>query len=342
MADERATNDDVYHAYRLFLGRDPDESGYAHFCALIEAKALSALELSWEFIFSDEFRRKRGVLTTVDSGVKPEAGVVALGSKACTQADIESSTFRYWSTCLRDLPGMLHRKPWEWCFIAQALFERGVLTEGRRGLGFAVGTEPLSALFASLGCHIVATDLGRDDADEAGWTATNQHAASLLQLNTRGICADATFAERVAFREADMRRIPADLRGFDFLWSACALEHLGGLRQGIDFVLAAMDCLSPGGIAVHTTELNCASDRSTVDRGHSVIYRRRDLLELADLLRARGHSVEPFDFNLGDTEADRFVDEPPYNGRAHLKLRVDGHVATSFGFIIRKDGASTS
>ena len=53
----------------------------------------------------------------------------------------------------------LHRKIWEFCFIAQALDERGMLARGRRGLGFAVGTEPLPAMFASRGCAIVATDL---------------------------------------------------------------------------------------------------------------------------------------------------------------------------------------
>jgi hypothetical protein len=342
MTDMRATPEDVYHAYRLMLGREPDEGGYAHFCALIEARALSALELSWEFMYSDEFRRKQGVLLHVDSGAKPEPGVITLGSKACTQADIESAAFRYWSTCLRDRPGMLHRKPWEWCFIAQALYERGVLAEGRRGLGFAVGKEPLSALFASLGCHIVASDIGREDADKAGWSATNQHASSPMQLNSRGICADDVFAERVTFREADMRRIPADLRGFDFIWSACALEHLGGLKQGMEFVLDAMDCLAPGGVAVHTTELNCESDRSTVEHGQSVIYRRRDLHELAEQLHAHGHSIEPLDFGLGETLADHFVDEPPYNGRTHLKLRVDGYVTTSFGIIARKGGASVA
>ena len=342
MSDARATPEDVYHAYRLLLGREPDDGGYAHFCALIEARALSALELSWEFMYSDEFRHKQGVLVHTDSGSKPEPGVVTLRSKACTQADIESPAFRYWSTCLRDRPGMLHRKPWEWCFIAQSLYERGILADGRRGLGFAVGKEPLSALFASLGCRVVATDIGLDSAEAADWVATNQHAANLMQLNSRGICADDVFAERVALREADMRRIPSDLRGFDFIWSACALEHLGGLRQGIEFVLDAMDCLSPGGVAVHTTELNCESDRSTVKHGHSVIYRRRDLLELAELVRARGHSIEPFDFELGSTEADLYVDEPPYNGRTHLKLRVDGHVTTSFGLIIRKGERSAS
>ena len=56
------------------------------------------------------------------------------------------------------------------------------------------------------------------------------------------------------FRAVDMNDIPPDLRGFDFTWSSCALEHLGTLRAGADFVVEQMTCLRPGGVAVHTTE----------------------------------------------------------------------------------------
>jgi hypothetical protein len=69
-----------------------------------------------------------------------------------------------------------------------------------------------------------------------------------------------------------------------------------------------------------------------------VIYRKRDLLALRDALEAKGHVVEPFDFDFGDSEADRHIDEPPYGGKPHLKLRIDGFASTSFGLIVRKSG----
>jgi hypothetical protein len=338
MSKNVATPQDVYHAYRLLLGREPDSDGYAHFCSLIEAQALSPMELSWYFMDSPEFHNKQGVLTRPDAGAKPEANVITLKSQACTQRQIESPSFRYWATRLRERPGGLHRKLWEWCFISQALYERDMLRDGRRGLGFAVGTEPLTALFATSGCRILASDLDPDSADKAGWVSTNQHASSLLQLNSRSLCPNDAFLERVEFREVDMRAIPERLRDFDFLWSSCALEHLGSLENGIEFVVNSMECLAPGGVAVHTTELNCDSDESTVETGNSVVYRKRDLLELANRLSLRGHTIEPFDFDLGDSEADRFVDEPPYRGRTHLKLRLGDYASTSFGLIIRKAG----
>ena len=41
----------------------------------------------------------------------------------------------------------------------------GLYRPGKRGLVFAVGTEPLPAMFASFGCAIVATDI----FPEQGW-----------------------------------------------------------------------------------------------------------------------------------------------------------------------------
>jgi hypothetical protein len=52
-----------------------------------------------------------------------------------------------------------NREDWEFAFIFEALNERGLLREGKTGLGFACGKEPLPSIFASCGCRIVATDL---------------------------------------------------------------------------------------------------------------------------------------------------------------------------------------
>jgi 2-polyprenyl-3-methyl-5-hydroxy-6-metoxy-1,4-benzoquinol methylase len=210
-----------------------------------------------------------------------------------------------------------------------------MLHSGARGLGFAVGTEPLTSLFASMGCDVLATDLGRMDAAKGGWVNTNQNAASLDDLNERRLCMPEDFASRVGFRQVDMCAIPSDLRGFDFLWSSCAMEHLGSLGRGMDFVLNAMSCLRPGGIAVHTTEFNCDSDHRTVKSGGDVLYRRRDLQALANALLEQGYEMAALDFDVGDGEADRFVDEPPYRGKTHLKVRIGGFASTSFGLIIK-------
>jgi hypothetical protein len=336
MSEPKATTDDIRHAYRLLLGREPDEQGFASHEKLLQSSALGVTELARGFLGSREFISRFGCLVEVPTGASPPRTAAPLQSQACTRHQIESPAFLYWARRLGERPGGLHRKLWEWCFITQALYERGFLSEGKRGLGFAVGNEQLTALFASMGCTILATDLDQSLAREAGWVDSNQHASGLEQLNAKGICPPDFFAQRVQFRNADMRNISGGLRNFDFLWSSCALEHLGSLRLGMDFVVNALECLRPGGVAIHTTELNCDSDAETIETGGSVIYRKHDLLELADVLRAQGHQVATLDFYLGETDADGFVDEHPYGGRAHIKLRIGPYASTSFGLIVSK------
>ncbi len=335
MSKLKATPEDVRYAYRLLLGREPDQEGLRHYREVVARQVPSPEDIAKSLMDSTEFRERHGVLTQADCGHPPRPGEVTLSCQACTKAQLESPVFRHWASALREKPGGLNRKVWEWCFIVQALYERGKLDGGARGLGFAVGTEPLSSLFALRGCSIVASDIGLDIARDAGWVDTNQHALGLGQLNRKGLCPAREFEARVSFREVDMRAIPEDLRGFDFLWSSCALEHLGSLGHGMDFVVNAMNCLAPGGVAVHTTELNCESDEHTIETGGSVIYRKRDLLELATRLEREGYLVEPMNFDLGDSEADRHVDEPPYTA-LHLKLRIGPYASTSFGLIITR------
>jgi SAM-dependent methyltransferase len=180
----------------------------------------------------------------------------------------------------------------------------------------------------------VATDLA-EEAVEGEWVATGQHATSMEVLNKRGVCPDELFRERVSLRYADMRNIPGDLRDFDFVWSACALEHLGSLRLGEQFVYKSLRCLKPGGVAVHTTEYNCSSNVFTKREGGTVIYRKRDIRRIGSQLKKKGYEVS-LDFSRGNLPADRVVDKPPYDHKVHLKLEVDGFVATSFGLIIKK------
>lgn len=232
-------------------------------------------------------------------------------------------------------PVMVHRKMWEWLFICQALAERGRLQPGQRGLGFGVGREPLVALFAGLGCDIVATDLDPERARGAGWVDTGEeYAGGLEGLNDYRLCPDDEFARRVTYRNVDMNRLPVDLRGFDFTWSSCAIEHLGDLTAGVAFLVNQMRCLVPGGVAVHTTELNVSSDHRTVESGGTVLYRRRDVEALAVRLRRLGYRID-CDLTEGDSPSDRHVDVPPFSD-THLRTTLGEFVTTSLGLIIEK------
>lgn len=197
-----------------------------------------------------------------------------------------------------------------------------------------MGREGLAALFASRGCTIVATDQSAGDAERTGWAEIEQFAGELQALNSHGICDPATFAANVSYRTVDMRAIPRDLTHFHFTWSSCAFEHLGSIAAGVRFVLDQMRCLRPGGVGVHTTEYNVASNGATIETGSTVLFRRCDLEALATTLRRQGHEVE-LDFTLGDTAEDRHVDRQPWSG-PHLRLDIGGYVASSFALIVHK------
>lgn len=258
-------------------------------------------------------------------------------STVCRQESFEQPYFPYWTRKIG--AGLIyHRKIWEFVFICQVLWERGVIRPGARGLGFGVGREPLPAYFASQGCRVVGTDMAAADAAALGWSATAQHAGEIEMLRRPDVCPDAVFDQNVDFRVCDMNAIADDLVDFDFCWSACAFEHLGSIEHGLRFVERSIDCLRPGGWAVHTTEFNLSSNDHTLAEGGTVLFRRRDLEELAARLAARGHKVAPYDFEPGVQPLDRYIDVAPYRTEPHLKLAVAGFATTSIGIIVQKGG----
>jgi SAM-dependent methyltransferase len=235
-------------------------------------------------------------------------------------------------------PFMLHRKMWEWLFIAQALSERDLLRPGHRGLGFGVGQEPLVALFASYGCDVVATDQPAELAQSSGWTdSAVEYVGGLAGLNDDGLCPSELFAQHVRYRDVDMNAIPRHLRHFDFTWSSCAFEHLGSLEAGMDFVVNQLRCLKPGGVAVHTTEYTVSSNDETLAAGGTVLYRRRDIDALVQRLRGAGHLID-VDFTEGTTPEDLHVDTPPYSD-VHLRTTLGAFVTTSLALVIEKSAA---
>ena len=292
-------------------------------------------------IRAHRFPRQHPELFCAHPADRPEG--IGLVSQVCRFATLDSPTFRSWLADLGD-SWRAHRKQWEMAYICQTLHERGLLAAGHRGLGFAVGAEKLPSFLAARGCRITATDLASDDDRNRAWAKTGQWVGNLAALNEHGLCPAEEFRDRVDYRPVDMNHVPDDLRDYDFTWSTCSFEHCGTLELGLRFLERQMDCLRPGGVAVHTTEFNLSSNDKTVAEGSFVIYRLRDIEAICERLVARGHHVEPLDLDPGSNELDRFVDPPPYyesakepHGRIkHLRLALAGYASTSIGLIIRK------
>ena len=264
-----------------------------------------------------------------------EPNLERIGWQLVTSAQMEEPRYEKWCAAIRDRR-VRHRKVWEWVYILEVLKQQGMLAEGKRGLGFGCGTEPLSALMASMGCEILATDLDTETAVKQGWwTKTHQHAGGLAQLNEAGICDPDLFARKVSYRSCDMTAIPSELRGFDFVWSSCSLEHLGSLEKGLEFIERSMECLKPGGVAVHTTEFNLGTNDRTLETNAVVAYRKKDIEALALRLIAKGYRIPLINFSAGDRMLDRVVDRPPYR-HSHLKLLYARHLLTSIGLYVVK------
>ena len=272
---------------------------------------------------------------------------IGLKSKASTQNDIESEWAAHWSAELKT-PVVYHRKLWEFAYVLQALHEHGQLTAGTRGLGFGCGVEPIPSYLASKGIFTTVTDLPHEEAKAKGWVESNQHLQALESAFHAHLVSRDAFDSLVEIQETDMNRIPATLRGYDFCWSICALEHLGSIQKGLDFIENSLDTLRPGGLSVHTMEFNVEGDGPTTDNWMTVLFQRKHLEFISCRLREKGHWVADLDFDMGDKPMDKFIDVPPWThdmpkamsdrigNPYHLKLGIDGFIATCFGIIVRK------
>jgi 2-polyprenyl-3-methyl-5-hydroxy-6-metoxy-1,4-benzoquinol methylase len=269
----------------------------------------------------------------LSSGVEPT--LERPTSQLCTASQFSSDIYRRWCAALAIDANTLHRKNWELVYICRVAENFGLLKSGNRALGFGVGREPISSLLASKGLKVTATD-----APDGKWEAGNQYATDLKAVWNSALVPWDAFVQHVALRRVDMNHIPADLREYDFVWSSCSLEHIGGLRPGLDFIKNSMACLRPGGIGVHTTEFNLSSNNRTFETTDLSLYRRRDIDEIVKELRSLGHFVCEVNYFSGRGKIDRHIDVPPYS-LPHVKLSVFGFACTSIGIIVRRsDDAS--
>lgn len=242
--------------------------------------------------------------------------------------------YKRWCATFKQEP-FFHRKQWEYVYVLNSLSQRGKIGPGKKGLGFAVGTEPIPAVLASLGCEVVATDIDPVVGEKKGWTTGNQLCRQVEDLNRAGMCPPDQFRKLCRYRPVDMNDIPADLRDFDFNWSSCSFEHLGSIEKGLNFLRNQIATLKPGGVAVHTTEFNLSSNDETLEAENCVAFRQRDIDRVVAELRAKGHEVAELDYSLGWLPHDYKVDTPPW-GIPHLRLKLGHFVCTSIGIVITK------
>jgi hypothetical protein len=274
-----------------------------------------------------------------------------LTSKLSTQNDLEAPWSRYWIHELKT-PFRYHRKLWEFCFVLQVLYEHGMF--GKSGIGFACGNEPLASYLIAKGCNITAGDkpFSIDDNYQQKWISSCQYTKSADDLYHKNIVERSIFDNNFTLAYMDMNNLPSEINNkFDFCWSVCAIEHLGSIQLGFEFIKNSLKILRNGGISVHTTEFNLLSDHQTIDNWGTVLFTKDNFLKLEYDISQIGGGLYPFNFDKGDGLFDRYIDMPPYPNQIisginnslpelrlcpHIKLLLDGFPATCAGVIIKK------
>ena len=293
-----------------------------------------------------ELERQAALLARVDvsghnAGQRPSFD--RLVSQAAAAADFRTPAFIHWAGQVhpneRDqVPSFFHRKLWEWVYIVEAVRQAGCLRRGATALGFGVGNEPVPAMLAAQGVRVLATD--QDVATSGLWSETGQHLGGLQDLLRPQVLPDDELAELVTVRAVDMNDPLDDLGSFNIVWSSCALEHLGSPEAGLDFVVRSARLLAPGGVAVHTTELELTQREASAEYGNCAVFRREELLDVAERLRADGYEIEVNPWVSLDTPEERWVSQAlarnDGHDMAHLRLQIGDSISTSFGLLVRR------
>lgn len=268
-------------------------------------------------------RRNRPIIATgMPAFERPDSQLV-------TASQIYEPACRRWFERL-NTPLVMDRKAWEYAFILNAINVYANTGPGTRGLAFGCGKELAVSILAADGAEILATDYVADMSESKGWEARGLDDLFFAEHIDRN-----TFDNRVRFQHLDMNQIDPDLGDFDFCWSTGSLEHIGGYTNGLAFVENAMECLKPGGIAVHTTEFTLTSEIYGHDHPELSFYCQADIEALAERLIQAGHAIV-LNFNRGTTPADMHVDVPPYHSGMTLTAHFRSHIITSIGLIIQK------
>ena len=190
-------------------------------------------------------------------------------SKPSTQADLESDWAAYWISEIK-LAHIFHRKLWNSRFYFRQYSRMGDYIR-RTCLGFGCGAEPLPSYFASRGVDVTVTDLDPTTTAARGWIDTEQH-TSLDMVFQPHLVSREQFDRHVTLRYVDMNSIPADLCDYDFCWSICALEHIGSIQKGLDFIELVAD-LAPGRHCHTYNRVQFSNDEQTIDDWPTVRFR---------------------------------------------------------------------
>ena len=188
---------------------------------------------------------------------------------------------------LRETP-RFHRKQWESAMIFLALKERRKLNSNAMGLSMGGGKELIAYALAPHTKQLVITDLYEMNTE---WDcAKTDDPDSYIRRNKPFPVDDA----KLAAQRMDMRDLRFADKTFDFCYSTCAIEHIGGTHDFLRHFNEVARVLKEDGVYVFTTEILFVT--TTIRDDHNYVFSLEELREL--LASSNLATEEPFDARL--------------------------------------------
>ena len=258
-------------------------------------------------------------------------------SEIVSEKRFKEDNFFKWMDLLRELPKLHNKQFQQYAIMESANRITSDIGKAKKAIGFGVGVEPIPAALVKLGFDVLATDY-LDGSIAEDWKRTGQLASEFQQLNQRGILTEQEFIDHLKFQNLDMNQSPKEMHGsFDFTWSSCALGHIGGYQNGLDFILDSLNLLRPGGMAVHSTELDVSALGSIFTSPSLNFYKLDDLNETIKLAQKRGFETSLIQKRkMFSGKSERFVVLEPWDEKTHIRIEIFGREILSVVLIFRK------
>ena len=202
-------------------------------------------------------------------------------AKLCDALDFFRPEVIDWIRAVGEEP-RLHNKQWEYAQVLEA--RKRYAPNAKRLVGLGCGIDAIIPKLAETAELVTATDLyGRPGA----WKAAQQRPDEFYPQ-----------VKNLRVHPMNMRQIDLPRGAFDFVWSLCAVEHVGSADDVIDTVRQAGELLAPGGVMAITTEFTFAKRPFYAPaRPSGTMY--FDATMLRRLYTETGlHFVEPMDLRV--------------------------------------------
>lgn len=128
----------------------------------------------------------------------------------------------------------LHLKQWEYAQVLRGAYISGKYNDKSIMLGLGCGQEKTIPILAQAAKRVYVTDLYSENAQ---WDVAKGNAAQLYSTS-----------RNIKVLNMDMRNISFENNTFDFIWSICALEHIGTPEEILNTLNEIYKVLKPDGV----------------------------------------------------------------------------------------------